>query len=175
MVFVLIFVTVVERRRRTGLQPCFCRSFSSIMPTGDPRTSCVSLKDKAIADRWHVLGLGLPRSIIHRDWEVGWQNCPSFVQRHRRLVTAWSQPVHADDVSVHGASSSCAFCLSSCWHTWDRTTASPLVERPLFQHRASGTSRHSRRNQSLDSRHQACYTQDRSRSDCPIHLGSRKC
>lgn len=56
--------------------------------------------------------------------ETGWQNQPS------PDPAQGSSPAHAD-VSAHGASSSCASCLSlSCWHTSGRTTASLLEEQP---------------------------------------------
>lgn len=41
---------------------------------------------------------------------------------------AWSSPSAA--VSALDASSSCAFCPSSCSHTWGRTTASLLGVQP---------------------------------------------
>lgn len=133
-----------------------------------PRAS-VFHKGRSQADEISLLRCIIHKKLVRRDGRIA----SALLQRYQGGCSTGSRP-HGD-VSVLDASSFCAFYLFSCWHTWDRTTAFPLVVQSLFQHRASGTSRHSRHSRSSDFHHQACYTQDRSRSDCPTHLGSRKC
>lgn len=73
----------------------------------------------------HVAVLAPRRARATGPGETAWQNRPGPTG-----PVQGSSPAHAD-VSAHGASASCASCLSlSCWHTLGRTTASLLEGQP---------------------------------------------
>lgn len=137
---------------------------ASLFPKGpiqDGRVLCPVFRDPPSAGTWCGR-----MAELHR--------VPSARQEGRLEATPRGPPQETE-VSAPDAFSFCAFCPFSCWHTWGRTTASLLVAPSLTPRRASGTSRHSRHTRSWDSRRQACHIPDRSRSDFPTHLGSRKC
>lgn len=138
MVSLLILVTGNRQMEVRALRPRLYWSFSSVTRPGS---------SGPCASEGSIQNDGIFFSLLHQDaLSTGpggdrWQNRPS------PDPVRGSSPAHAD-VSAHGASSSCASCLSLSWHTWSRTTASLPEELPLIPHRASGTSHHSHHSRS---------------------------
>lgn len=172
----LLLIILVTGNRKMEVAALRPRLYCRVLPVTPPPNHRPVCSEGKIQSGWRDLSSLFPDSLSAGTRGRDAEPCqlPSRgAGDEARADTAWSSP--CGEVSVLGASSSCAFCPSSCWHTWGRTTAFLLVVQPLLPHRASGTSRHSHHSRSSDSHRQVCYTQGRSRSYCPTHLGSRRC